>query len=158
MQTPPSTTNNADVIPIPAAECSFCLYLWEAQEKPTAPIIAPNFPAAPDIPWHVVLNRAGNSSAGTMKVVVFGPKLEKKKVSPHEKEPHYLDFDSANAIDEVDGEKIARNCGANGDDGLEFCDVKGLYESIFCGFREILVVNVGLKEVAAVEDDVYKKP
>nr|GMD85834.1 Os06g0324601 [Ipomoea batatas] len=78
MQTPPNITSDAVVIPIPLGY-PFSFLLWEAQKKPIDPIIAPSFPAAPDMPWHVVLNRAGNSSAGTMKVVVFGPKLEKKK-------------------------------------------------------------------------------
>lgn len=43
-------------------------------------MMAPIFPEAPEIPWQVDLNLAGNSSAGRIKVVVLGPKFEKKKV------------------------------------------------------------------------------
>ena len=41
---------------------------WKANTPTTAPI----FPTAPDIPWHVERNLAGKSSAGKIKVVVFG--------------------------------------------------------------------------------------
>lgn len=57
-------------------------WCFVAHKKPTVPTIAPNFPAAPDIPWHVDLNLAGKSSAGIINVVVLGPKLLKKKINP----------------------------------------------------------------------------
>ena len=44
-------------------------------------MIAPSLPEAADIPWQVDLSLAGNISAGTMKVVLFGPKFAKKKVN-----------------------------------------------------------------------------
>jgi len=37
--------------------------------------MAPNFPEAAEIPWHVDLNCVGNTSPGMMKVVALGPKL-----------------------------------------------------------------------------------
>lgn len=43
--------------------------------KPTSATIAPNFPEAAEMPWHVDLKRVGNTSPGIMKVVAFGPKL-----------------------------------------------------------------------------------
>ena len=51
--------------------------------KQKAPKIAPSFPTAADMPWHVVRKCVGNISAGTMNVVVFGPKLQKKKVNEY---------------------------------------------------------------------------
>lgn len=42
-------------------------YTWE--------IIAPSFPDAADIPWHVDLYFVGNTSPGIINVVAFGPKL-----------------------------------------------------------------------------------
>ncbi|KAH0459028.1 hypothetical protein IEQ34_011842 [Dendrobium chrysotoxum] len=75
--------SNECIMPIPGFQprpkLSFFSFR-EAQRNPTEPMIAPTFPAAPAMPWHVHRNRAGKSSAGTMKVVVLGPKLEKKKV------------------------------------------------------------------------------
>lgn len=71
---PPSIISDA-CIPIPLSDRS-----CEAQRNPTAPMMAPILPAAPEIPWQVDLNLAGKSSAGRMKVVVLGPKFEKKNV------------------------------------------------------------------------------
>ena len=56
--------------------------LFEAHKNPRVPKKAPTFPTAPEIPWQVDLNLAGKSSAGTIKVVVLGPKFAKKKVRP----------------------------------------------------------------------------
>ena len=42
--------------------------------------MAPAFPAAADMPWHVERILAGKISEGTIKVVAFGPKFEKKNV------------------------------------------------------------------------------
>lgn len=44
-----------------------------SREKPTWAMIAPSLPDAAEIPWAVDLYRVGNTSPGTMKVVVFGP-------------------------------------------------------------------------------------
>lgn len=51
-----------------------------AWRKTMVPTMAPALPAAPDMPWHVERSLAGKISAGTMNVVTFGPKFEKKKV------------------------------------------------------------------------------
>ncbi len=56
---------------------------WAAYRNPKAPTMAPAFPDAAEIPWQVVLSLAGKSSAGMMKVVALGPKLEKKKVKAY---------------------------------------------------------------------------
>lgn len=76
--TPPRIISDA-FIPIPFGY-PFSSRSCDAHRKPTAPMIAPIFPAAPEIPWQVDLNLAGKSSAGRMKVVVLGPKFEKKNV------------------------------------------------------------------------------
>lgn len=39
--------------------------------------MAPNFPEAAAIPWHLDLNLVGKTSPGIINVVVFGPKLQK---------------------------------------------------------------------------------
>ncbi|KAL0913693.1 hypothetical protein M5K25_017171 [Dendrobium thyrsiflorum] len=81
-----ANANSEFLIPIPAG---YPLSLFAgslscaAYKNPNAPTIAPAFPAAADIPWHVDLNLAGKISAGTMKVVLFGPKLAKKKVKAY---------------------------------------------------------------------------
>uniref|UniRef100_J3LVT6 Uncharacterized protein n=1 Tax=Oryza brachyantha TaxID=4533 RepID=J3LVT6_ORYBR len=54
--------------------------LCAAYRNPNAPTMAPIFPAADEMPWHVERSLAGKISAGTMKVVELGPKLAKKKV------------------------------------------------------------------------------
>lgn len=41
------------------------------------PMIAPPFPPAPVMPWHVDRSRAGKTSAGRMNVVELGPKFVK---------------------------------------------------------------------------------
>uniref|UniRef100_A0A8R7UKG4 Uncharacterized protein n=1 Tax=Triticum urartu TaxID=4572 RepID=A0A8R7UKG4_TRIUA len=51
--------------------------------NPNDPTMAPSFPAAAEMPWHVDRSLAGKISAGTMKVVELGPKLAKKKVSAY---------------------------------------------------------------------------
>ena len=56
------------------------LCLLNLVEKTEAPTMAPALPAAADMPWHVERSLAGKISAGTMNVVAFGPKFEKKKV------------------------------------------------------------------------------
>ena len=40
--------------------------------------MAPSFPDAADIPWHVDLYLVGNNSPGIIKVVELGPKFVKK--------------------------------------------------------------------------------
>src|ERR1700721_3302523 len=46
--------------------------------KRACEIIDPIFPQAALMPYAVDLYRVGNTSPGTIKVVVFGPKFEKK--------------------------------------------------------------------------------
>jgi len=50
----------------------------------------------------------------------------------HEEEAHHLDLDSADAIDEEDGGPVARDGGANRQQGLEFGDVEGVAKGIDC--------------------------
>ncbi len=66
----------------PGSCCPVCCP-WAAYKNPKAPTIAPALPAAAERPWQVDLNLAGKSSAGTMNVVAFGPKLAKKKVNAY---------------------------------------------------------------------------
>nr|ACR36661.1 unknown [Zea mays] len=51
--------------------------------NPKEPTMAPSFPDAAEMPWHVDRSLAGKISAGTMNVVALGPKLAKKKVRPY---------------------------------------------------------------------------
>ena len=77
----------------------------------------------------------------------------------HEEEAHHLDLDSAYAVDEVDSGPIARDGRGHGDEGLEFGDGKGVVVGIdFVFMVEKMVINEGLDEVGAVEDDVDKEP
>ena len=47
--------------------------------KIATPTAAPNFPAAALTPWQVERIAVGKLSVGITNVVVFGPKLQKKK-------------------------------------------------------------------------------
>lgn len=58
-------------------------WYWAKYRNPNEPTIAPSFPDAAEIPWHVDLSLAGKISAGTTKVVLLGPKLAKKKVNAY---------------------------------------------------------------------------
>lgn len=77
----------------------------------------------------------------------------------HEEESHDLDLDSAQSVDEIDGDEVAGNGGTDGDDGLEFGFVEGVAVNVDVLFgAEELGVDFGLEEVAAVEYDVDEKP
>jgi hypothetical protein len=45
--------------------------------------MAPSFPDAAEMPWHVDRSLARKISVGMMNVVALGPKLAKKKVRPY---------------------------------------------------------------------------
>lgn len=82
-----------------------------------------------------------------------------EKSQSHEEEAHELDLDSADAIDEIDGEEVAGNGGTDGDDCLEPGNVDGLLVNREMIPRfEVSVVNLGLEQIAAVEYDVHEKP
>lgn len=78
----------------------------------------------------------------------------------HEEKSEDLDGDSAETVDEKDGDPVARNGGTDGDDGLESGFVEGLTVDVdgFLVGRKELGVDFGLEEVAAVEDDVDEEP
>nr|GME20728.1 phosphoenolpyruvate carboxylase kinase 1-like [Ipomoea batatas] len=107
-----------------------------AYKNPNAPTIAPAFPAAADIPWHVDRNLAGKISAGTTKVVAFGPKLAKKN---RHREP------------------VPRDSTANGDQRLGSGDP----ENFFDGVHRLRIGNpsdrseyIFLEKLLAVESNV----
>lgn len=76
----------------------------------------------------------------------------------HEQKAHDLYFSSSNAIYEIDSEVIPRNGGADCDDGLEAGDFESFFIDVDVFEFKELAVNLGLKEVAAVEDHVEEKP
>lgn len=79
--------------------------------------------------------------------------------SGHQQEPHALDLHSAHPVDEVDGDPVARDCGAHGHDGLELGVVEGVAENVdVLWWGKVAVVYLGLEQVAAVEYDVHQKP
>lgn len=77
----------------------------------------------------------------------------------HEEKAHDLDFDSAESVDEIDGDPVARNGGTDGHDGLEFGFVEGVLVDVAAEFwGKELGVDSGLEEVAAVEHNVDEEP
>lgn len=79
----------------------------------------------------------------------------------HEQKSQDLDSDSTKAIDEEDGDPVARNGGTDSDDGLESGFIEGLMVNVIGGILVVgkeLGVDFGLEEVAAVEDNVDKEP
>lgn len=77
----------------------------------------------------------------------------------HDEEAHDLDSDSSNPVDEIDSEPITGNGGTDGNDSLEPCNIKNVFEGVDIVFVfEIALVDLRLEEVAAVENDVHQQP
>lgn len=79
----------------------------------------------------------------------------------HEQKSYDLDSDSTKAIDEEDGDPVARNGGTDSYDGLESGLIEGLMINVIGGILVVgkeLGVDFGLEEIAAVEHNVDQEP
>ncbi|KAF7816574.1 serine/threonine-protein kinase AtPK2/AtPK19-like [Senna tora] len=129
-----------------------------------APIMAPAFPAAAEIPWHVERNLAGNSSAGTINVVLFGPKLAKKRdchENGHHKEASKLDFVPSNLINEIHCEPVPRDSSKKGHHKHSFGQlIHFLYGIHSCGlvYKPTSWIYVFLCELKTIKGNIQQEP